>query len=35
MKVEPGRLRDLLGVASISFVSGQSHLAVIDAPLGA
>ena len=35
MKVEPGRLRELLGVASITVTRGQSRLAVIDTPLGA
>jgi len=35
MHVEPGKLRDVLGVASVSFVRGQSHLAIIDTPLGA
>jgi 3',5'-cyclic AMP phosphodiesterase CpdA len=35
MHVEPGRLREVLGVASVSFVRGQSHLAIIDTPLGA
>ena len=35
MKVESGRLRSVLGVASVTLVTGQSHLAVIDTPLGA
>ena len=35
MKVEPGRLRALLGVASVSVIRGQSRLAVVDTPLGA
>lgn len=35
MKVEPGRLRDLLGVARVTVTTGQSRLAVIDTPLGA
>jgi len=35
MHVEPGKLRDVLGVASVSLVRGQSHLAIIDTPLGA
>jgi 3',5'-cyclic AMP phosphodiesterase CpdA len=35
MKVEPGRLRELLGVASVTFTRGQSRLAVVDTPIGA
>ncbi len=35
MKVEPGRLRSLLGVTNVSFVATQTSLAIIDAPLGA
>lgn len=35
LKVEPGRLREVLGVASVTFTRGQSRLAVIDTPLGA
>ena len=35
MKVEPGRLRDMLGVASVTLTRGQSRLAVVDTPLGA
>jgi Icc protein len=35
MTVEPGRLRSLLGIASVNFVRGQTGLAVVDTPLGA
>ena len=35
MKVEPGRLREVLGVASVTLTRGQSRLAVVDTPLGA
>jgi 3',5'-cyclic-AMP phosphodiesterase len=35
MKVEPGRLRELLGVATVHYVRGQSRLAIVDKPLGA
>jgi 3',5'-cyclic AMP phosphodiesterase CpdA len=35
MHVEPGRLRDMLGVASVGFVRGNAPLAIIDTPLGA
>jgi hypothetical protein len=35
MHVEPGRLRDMLGVASVAFVRGNAPLAIIDTPLGA
>ena len=35
LKVEAGKLRSVLGVASVSLVRGQSHLAIIDTPLGA
>jgi 3',5'-cyclic AMP phosphodiesterase CpdA len=35
MKVEAGKLRDYLGVASISVVAGQGALAIVDTPLGA
>ena len=35
IKVEAGRLRQLLGVASVTLLHGQSRLAVIDTPLGA
>jgi 3',5'-cyclic AMP phosphodiesterase CpdA len=35
MKVEPGRLRSLLGVTSVSLVPGRSQLAIVDTPLGA
>ena len=35
MKVEPGRLRSMLGVAEVTFIRGQSHLAIVDTPLGA
>ena len=35
MKVEAGRLRTVLGVASVTLVPGQAHLAIIDTPLGA
>lgn len=35
MKVEAGRLRGLLGVASVALVRGQAHLAVVDTALGA
>ncbi len=33
MKVEPGKLRTVLGVASVTYVPGQSHLAIVDTPL--
>ncbi|MCW3474502.1 metallophosphoesterase family protein [Limobrevibacterium gyesilva] len=35
MKVEAGRLRSVLGVASIAYVPGRSDLAIVDSPLGA
>lgn len=35
MKVEAGKLRSVLGVASISVVQGQAPLAIVDSPLGA
>jgi hypothetical protein len=35
MKVPAGRLRSVLGVASVSLVPGHSDLAIIDTPLGA
>ena len=35
MKVEAGRLRSVLGTASISFVPTDSTLAIVDTPLGA
>ena len=35
MKVEAGRLRSFLGVASITHVQGTAPLAIIDTPLGA
>lgn len=35
MKVEPGRLRSVLGVASVQVVRGDAHLAIVDRPLGA
>ena len=35
MHVEPGRLRAVLGVASITVVPTDTHLAVVDTPLGA
>jgi len=35
MKVEPGRLRQLLGVSTVHYVPGQSRLAIVDQPLGA
>jgi len=35
MKVEPGRLRELLGVSTVSHVAGKKRLAIIDRPLGA
>jgi 3',5'-cyclic-AMP phosphodiesterase len=35
MHVEPGRLRSVLGVASITVVPTDTHLAVVDTPLGA
>lgn len=35
MKVDAGRLRGLLGVASVSLLPGQAALAIIDTPLGA
>jgi hypothetical protein len=33
MKVEPGRLRSVLGVTQVSLVPGQSALAIVDTPL--
>ena len=33
--VEPGRLRSLLGVATVDFVRGREGLAVVDSPLAA
>ncbi len=35
MKVEAGKLRSMLGVASVSYVPTNSALAIIDTPLGA
>lgn len=35
MKVAPGRLRELLGVSSVSYVAGRERLAIVDQPLGA
>jgi 3',5'-cyclic AMP phosphodiesterase CpdA len=35
MKVDPGKLRTLLGVSSVNFVSGQDRLAIVDRPLNA
>ena len=35
MKVEPGKLRALLGVRSVNYVAGRDQLAIIDQPLGA
>ena len=35
MKVDPGKLRSMLGVTSVAVVRGQHQLAVIDTPLGA
>jgi hypothetical protein len=35
MKVDAGRLRSVLGVASVSVVRGQAPLAIVDSPLGA
>jgi 3',5'-cyclic AMP phosphodiesterase CpdA len=35
MKVEPGKLRSVLGVASVTYVQGNDRLAIIDTPLGA
>jgi 3',5'-cyclic AMP phosphodiesterase CpdA len=35
MKVEPGRLRQLLGVSTVSYVAGKERLAIVDRPLGA
>ena len=35
MKVEPGRLRSMLGVASVTYVPTQGALAIVDTPLGA
>jgi Icc protein len=35
MKVEPGKLRSMLGVTSVAVVRGQERLAIIDTPLGA
>jgi len=35
MKVEPGRLRAMLGTASVSMVRTDTPLAIVDAPLGA
>lgn len=35
MKVPPGQLRTLLGVATVAVVHGQSQLAIVDTPLGA
>ena len=35
MKVDAGKLRSMLGVASVAVVHGQEKLAIIDTPLGA
>ncbi len=35
MKVDAGKLRSMLGVASVNVVHGQEKLAIIDTPLGA
>ena len=35
MKVDPGRLRQLLGVSTVHYVPGKSRLAIVDQPLGA
>jgi 3',5'-cyclic AMP phosphodiesterase CpdA len=35
MKVDPGRLRSMLGTTQVSVVPGQAHLAIVDTPLGA
>ena len=35
MKVDPGKLRTLLGISSVNFVRGQEKLAIVDQPLGA
>jgi 3',5'-cyclic-AMP phosphodiesterase len=35
MKVEPGRLRQLLGVSTVQYVAGRERLAIVDQPLGA
>jgi len=35
MTVEPGRLRQLLGVSSVTYVPGKERLAIVDRPLGA
>jgi hypothetical protein len=34
MKIDAGKLRTVLGVASVDFVRGQSSLAIVDTPLG-
>lgn len=34
MKVEPGRLRSLLGITDVNFLPGNNSLAVVDSPLG-
>ncbi len=35
MKVDAGRLRSVLGIATVSLVAGSQRLAIIDQPLGA
>jgi len=35
MHVDAGKLRSVLGVTSVAYVRGNSHLAIIDTPLGA
>ncbi len=35
MKVDPGRLRQLLGISAVHFVPGRTRLAIVDRPLGA
>ncbi len=35
LKVPPGRLKEVLGTASIAYVPGKERLALIDTPLGA
>jgi hypothetical protein len=33
MKVDPGKLRSVLGIASVNFKMGDQPLAIIDTPL--
>ncbi len=35
MKVEPGRLRELLGISTVHYVKGREPLAIVDQSLGA